>query len=193
MILRMGKRTPLEKLRTILCIVGFSFVRNLPPSYYWPFPWGKQLRRFWARGIIRCGKQVNIEQGARFGCMVTLGDYSGIGMRARLVGPISIGNYVMMAPDVLIITVNHEFSDTETPMMFQGMADYEPVTIEDDVWIGERVIILPGVHIGKGSIIGAGAVVAKDIPPYSIAVGNPARVIRSRKPDENPVDQGTKQ
>lgn len=184
MKVRMGRRTPFQKLRTVVCIIGFSLVRNLPPSYYWPFPWGKNLRRFFARGIIKCGKNVNVEQGARFGCMVSLGDYSGLGVRARLVGPVDIGNYVMMAPDVVIITNNHEFSDTETPMMFQGLREPSPVVIEDDVWIGERVIILPGVRIGKGSIIGAGAVVAKEIPPYSIAVGNPVKIIKSRRPAE---------
>ena len=56
----------------------------------------------------------------------------------------------------------------------------KPIVIEDDVWIGRRVIILPGVTIGRGSVIGAGAVVAKDIPPYSVAVGNPCKVVRNR-------------
>jgi maltose O-acetyltransferase len=66
-------------------------------------------------------------------------------------------------------------------MRLQGIKKAQPVSIEDDVWIGARVIILPGVRIGQGSIIGAGAVVAKNIPSYSICVGNPARIIRSRK------------
>jgi acetyltransferase-like isoleucine patch superfamily enzyme len=55
------------------------------------------------------------------------------------------------------------------------------VVIEDDVWLGYNVIVLPGVTIGKGSVIGAGSVVSKDIPPYSIAIGNPARVIKKRE------------
>ena len=59
-----------------------------------------------------------------------------------------------------------------------------PVKIGDDVWIGRRVIILPGVTIGDGCIIGAGAVITKDIPPYSVVVGVPAKVVRRRKDDE---------
>ena len=60
------------------------------------------------------------------------------------------------------------------------MAEIRPVIIEDDVWIGARVIILPGVTIGTGSVIGAGAVISKSIPPYSVAVGNPARIVKNR-------------
>ena len=70
-------------------------------------------------------------------------------------------------------------------MATQGFSDLAPVIIEDDVWIGARAIILPGVIIGKGSVIGAGAVVAKSIPPYSVAVGNPARVVKTRTDKEN--------
>ena len=65
-------------------------------------------------------------------------------------------------------------------MCRQGLTRPRPVIIEDDVWIGTKVIILPGVHIGKGSVIGAGAVVTKNIPAYSIAAGNPAVVKRNR-------------
>ena len=65
-------------------------------------------------------------------------------------------------------------------MRLQGYAEAIPVVIEDDVWVGARVIVLPGIRIGKGSVIGAGAIVTKDVPPFSICVGNPARIIRSR-------------
>jgi maltose O-acetyltransferase len=81
---------------------------------------------------------------------------------------------------VTILTRNHAFVDTSRPMRDQGAGEISPVTISDDVWIGMRVIILPGVTIGRGAIIGAGAVVTKDVPPYCVAVGNPARVVRNR-------------
>ena len=87
----------------------------------------------------------------------------------------------MMGPDVIIYTQNHCTTNTEIPMRKQGMTELRPVIIEDDVWIGARVCILPGVTIGHGSVVGACAVVSKSIPPYSVAVGNPARVVKVRK------------
>ena len=85
-----------------------------------------------------------------------------------------------MGTDVTIITRNHRFDRTDIPMMEQGFEEERPVYIGNDVWIGDRVLILPGVHIGDGSIIAAGAVVTKDVPPYSIVAGVPARKIRDR-------------
>lgn len=94
---------------------------------------------------------------------------------------IKIGNYVMIAHNVMIIGGNHDISKTDIPMMLQGEGKQGHIIIEDDVWIGAGSIILSGVIIGKGSVIGAGSVVTKDVPKYSIAVGNPARVIKGRK------------
>lgn len=88
----------------------------------------------------------------------------------------------MMAPEVHIVANNHTFSDTEKPMCFQGSIEgVTPTIIDDDCWIGVRVILTPGHHIGKGSILAAGAVVTKDVEPYSIVGGNPAKLIRKRK------------
>lgn len=87
----------------------------------------------------------------------------------------------MMGEDCTIITRNHAHERTDIPMMQQGFEPERTVYIGDDVWIGDKVTILAGVHIGEGCIIGAGAVVTSDIEPYAIAVGVPARKIRSRK------------
>ena len=130
--------------------------------------------------LENCGKNVNIESGATFSSKVTLGDYSGIGINAKIYGTCYIGKYVMMGTDVTIITRNHRFDRTDIPMMEQGFEEERPVYIGNDVWIGDRALILPGVHIGDGSIIAAGAVVTKDVPPYSIVAGVPARKIRDR-------------
>ena len=86
----------------------------------------------------------------------------------------------MMGTDVTIITRNHRFDRADIPMMEQGFEEERPVYIGNDVWIGDRVLILPGVHIGDGSIIAAGAVVTKDVPPHSIVAGVPARKIKDR-------------
>ena len=96
-------------------------------------------------------------------------------------GPVFIGKNVMMGPEVIVYTHNHEFSRTDIPMNQQGKGKTDPVYIDDDVWIGRRAMILPGVHIGRGSIIGAGAVVSKSIPEFSVAVGVPAKVVKTRK------------
>ena len=141
----------------------------------------RKWRCFWARRIARSvGVSVNIERLAHFTPELSIGDYSGIGINSCIYGPVTIGNDVMMGQDVIIYTTRHNDDSVEVPMRVQGMKDISPVIIEDDVWIGGRVIILPGVTIGRGSIIGAGAVVSRSIPPYSVAVGVPAKVVRSR-------------
>lgn len=86
-----------------------------------------------------------------------------------------------MGPDVIIMTSSHNVESTFLPMNQQGSLPKQKVIIGDDVWIGTRVIILPGVRVGTGSIIGAGAVVTKDVPDYAIVGGVPAKIIKFRK------------
>jgi maltose O-acetyltransferase len=171
-------------LRYLCLFIYYGFGRHLPASNK---RIGKIFRPF--RCVIctpifgSAGKNINVEQGAFFGMgeKVALGDNSNIGQNAQLLGPVSIGANVMMGPEVLIFTNNHCFERTDVPMIDQGLSEVLPVKIEDDVWIGARVIILPGVTIGSGSIIGAGSIVTKSVPPFSIAAGNPAKVIKIRK------------
>ena len=171
-----GKRTFKQKFFMGLYCV---FAKNLPLSYHCTF--AKKLRRFFAKRVLKSmGKQVNIEKGAYFSSLCSLGDFSGIGVNAEINGDVTIGAHVMMGPNVTVYTTNHETSRTDIPMWQQGETPSRPVVIEDDVWIGKNVIILPGVTIGKGSIIGAGAIVTKSVPPYSVACGNPAKVVKSR-------------
>lgn len=141
----------------------------------------KRLRAWFGKKIMASvGMDVNIEKGAVFGPDCKLGDKSGIGVHCELYGPVYIGRYVNMGPEVVIYTRNHNTSRTDIIMQMQGYDDEKSVIIEDDVWIGRRVIILPGVTIGKGSVVGAGAVVSRSIPPFSVAVGNPAKVVKTR-------------
>ena len=141
----------------------------------------RRFRAFCGKLILKkCGKRVNIEKGAVFSSKISLGDYSGIGKRASLQGTIIIGDHVMMGPECIIYTRNHRFDDLSVPMREQGFQAEKPVIIGDDVWIGGRVTILPGVRIGNHSIIGAGAVVANDVPDYAIVGGVPAKVIKYR-------------
>lgn len=168
--------------RKIGALLYYSVAKHLPPSYSGIKVGQTGLRRLCGKLMLsHCGKQVNIEHNAYFSPKVSLGDYSGIGVNAKIHGKCTIGDHVMMGEDCTIITRNHKFDKTDVLMMEQGFEEERPVFIGSDVWIGDRVTILPGVHIGDGCVIGAGAVVTRDIPPHSIAAGVPAKVIRSRK------------
>lgn len=169
-------------MKKMVLKVLYMFFSHLPMSNS-PFNIGqKKLRYLCAKGImLECGKNVNIEKGARFGEKCTIGDNSGIGVNCKMYGEIHIGKNVMMGPECVAISRNHKFDRIDIPIIQQGYEDDKPIFIDDDVWIGHRVIILPGVHIKKGAIIGAGSVVTKDVEEYSIVAGNPAKCIRSRR------------
>ncbi len=92
---------------------------------------------------------------------------------------IKIGDNVLIGPNVVIRAADHNFDNIDIPINMQGHRSGR-IIIEDNVWIGANVTIIRDVTIGTGSVIGAGAVVTKDVPPYSIAAGVPARVIKSR-------------
>ena len=87
----------------------------------------------------------------------------------------------MMGPEVMIFTRNHRTSRTDVPMRDQGYDPNLPVVIEDDVWIGARAMILPGVHIGTGACARGRGRRARDVPDYALVAGNPARVVRLRR------------
>jgi acetyltransferase-like isoleucine patch superfamily enzyme len=122
--------------------------------------------------------QGNVELGDD--CSVQIGSMLlGYGDREDLAGRIHLGKGVRIAPYVIMIGGDHNFDDPDTPIHQQGIHK-APIIIEDDVWIASRVNITAGVTIGRGSVVGAGAVVTADVPPYSVAVGVPARVVRRR-------------
>lgn len=93
--------------------------------------------------------------------------------------PFTMGDNVMVGPNVVMDTSRHNTDRTDIPMKRQGLS-YAPIVIEDDVWIGANVVVTSGVTIGRGSIVGAGAVVTRDVPPYAIVGGVPAKVIGQR-------------
>ncbi len=142
------------------------------------------FRVFCVRRIFkRCGRVSTIDRHAYFGngSGIEIGDFSGIGERCVIPRDTKIGRYVMMAPEVHIVSDNHRYADRSRPMCMQGSdLDHPPTVIEDDCWLGVRCVLTPGHRIGTGSIIAAGAVVTKDVAPYSIMGGNPARCIKTR-------------
>ncbi|MCR4337044.1 MAG: acyltransferase [Candidatus Omnitrophica bacterium] len=182
-------------IRMLFCICYYGFARWLPPSFVPGGEIPKALRYWICRPLFAsCGRNVNIETGAFFhsGSGIRIGDHSGIGLNAYLSGRITIGNNVMMGKDVIIRTQSHNFSRTDIPMNQQGFQSEAPVTIHDDVWIGDRVIILPGITVGEGAIIGAGAIVTRNVPEYMIVGGNPAKIIKSRKEGSSEKDLSEK-
>lgn len=127
-------------------------------------------------------RPTNFYGGGEIGEGLKVGDNSNIGSYAYIgcSGYIEIGNNVMISPRVSIYSENHNFADISIPMKEQGVTR-EFVKIEDDCWIASNSVILAGVTIGKGSVISAGSVVTKDVPPYSIVGGVPAKVIKMRE------------
>lgn len=114
---------------------------------------------------------------------ITIGNNVHLGPGCELdgAGCISIGNGVIFAPEVCVYTRTHNFNSSDLRAIpYDNRMITAEVIISDYVWIGRRVIVLPGVRIGKGVVIGAGSIVSKDIPDYAIAVGNPAKVVKYR-------------
>jgi acetyltransferase-like isoleucine patch superfamily enzyme len=112
---------------------------------------------------------------------VIIGDRTRIGMSNVLIGPVSIGNDVMLAQNIVVSGLNHGYEDIHTVPHKQPVIK-KKITIEDEVWIGANAVIIAGVTIGKHSVIAAGSIVSKDVPAYSVAVGNPAKVIKQYNP-----------
>jgi acetyltransferase-like isoleucine patch superfamily enzyme len=108
---------------------------------------------------------------------VFIGKDTLIGIGNVIIGPVSIGNNVIFAQNIVASGLNHEYRDVKIPISQQKVTVAE-IIIEDDCWIAANAIITAGVTIGKHSVIAAGAIVTKNIPSYSVAAGNPARVIK---------------
>ena len=127
--------------------------------------------------------------GIRIGEDCLIGEYTVI----RGQGGVTIGDRVYTSPMTQIIAVNHIFQDPTRPFIEQGITA-EGIVIEDDVWLGASAVVTDGVRIGKGSVVAAGAVVTKDVPPHCIVAGVPAQVVRqidgSQPPPNKPVFYG---
>ncbi|MCH8614300.1 sugar O-acetyltransferase [Arsenicicoccus dermatophilus] len=107
---------------------------------------------------------------------VGAGTFANFGLVALDVAPVRIGERVQIGPGVQLLTATHPLDPVARG---EGWEAAEPITIEDDVWLGGGALVLAGVTVGRGSVVGAGAVVTKDVPPGVVVVGNPARVVRT--------------
>ncbi|WP_026912511.1 acyltransferase [Patulibacter minatonensis] len=136
-------------------------------------------------GRLELGPQVFLEPGV----WITAGDHGRVrigggtflnqGVMIASEGLVEIGEHCMAANGCLITDGSHRFEDPETPVPWQGFTTKGPTRIGDNVWLGANVVVTSGVTIGRRSVIGANSVVTADVPPFSIAAGSPAKVIRS--------------
>lgn len=108
---------------------------------------------------------------------IIIGDRTRIGLGNVLIGPVKVGNDVMFAQNVVLSGLNHSYEDISLPPSQQKVST-SPIVIEDEVWIGANAMITAGVTVGKHSVIAGGSVVVKDVPPYSVVVGNPGKILK---------------
>jgi acetyltransferase-like isoleucine patch superfamily enzyme len=108
---------------------------------------------------------------------VIIGNSCRIGMGNTVIGPVTLGNHVIFAQNIVLSGLNHGYQDILTPISLQPVSKSQ-IVIEDEVWIGANSTVVAGVTIGRHSVIAAGSVVTRNVPPYSIAAGNPARIIK---------------
>lgn len=162
--------------RTAWWVVYAVFASPLPS-------WSMTARRFRARAASRFCAGVhptaNINRNARLGWAVTIGPNGGVGEGSVLSGEVHIGPHVTMGPMCYFLTGDHPVPG-DGGRFRDHRPTHAPIVIEEDAFIGGRVIVLPGVRIGRGAAVGAGAVVTKNVAPGAVVVGNPAREIRRR-------------
>jgi len=112
---------------------------------------------------------------------ILIGQRSRIGMSNVLIGPVTIGNDVILAQNIVMSGLNHGYEDITLPPHNQPVTK-KKIILEDEVWIGANSVVLAGVTIGKHAVVAAGSVVTKNVPAYSVVVGNPAKVIKQYNP-----------
>lgn len=161
-----------------------SWLPHYQLHYSWPIT--TAIRRLAGRLMFDyCGKQVDLGRKISFSSHFSIGDRSSVGDNAYILGKVTIGKDVMMAANCAFIASNHNTKRLDIPMNQQGGTN-APIVIGDDVWICYGSIVCAGVTIGNGAIVAAGAVVTKDVPPYAVVGGVPARVLRYRN-DEGKI------
>ncbi len=113
---------------------------------------------------------------------VYIGERSRIGLSCTVIGPVTIGNDIMLAQNIVLSGLNHSYEDLTKPISHQKQTT-SMIKVEDEVWIGANAVIVAGVTVGKHSVIAAGSIVTKDVPPFSIVAGNPAKVLKAYNPE----------
>ena len=169
-------------MKKFLLILYYVFLSRIPMQPFPGFGVGYKTRRWVTKRLLRhCGQRIVVKNRCYFGdgSRLSVGNDSQLGQNARLQGDITVGDDCVMGPDVVIMATSHGHDRTDIPIRLQRGWE-KPIRIGNDVWIGTRAIILPGVEIGDHCIVAAGAVVTKSFPPYSVVAGVPARIVKNR-------------
>jgi len=169
----------------IFIFIKYYLIKKI--AFFYFFRLGKLRTKFFTLMMAEAGKNIFIfppfhcpsPEGIHLKANINISHNCLIGGE----GGVFIGNFVMIGPNTCIVSSNHGFLKEDIPMVRQKITS-SPIKIEDDVWIGANVIILPGVTIGQGAIVGGGSVVTKNIRPYTIVAGNPAKELRKRFSEE---------
>ena len=167
--------------RSTSLMLYYLIASSLPNSW---FPMGKiynRIRQIILGKIIVLGRNCRIQRHVYIGNgeEIRIGDNCQINERVRM-DNVHIGNHVMIAREVVFLGKTHNSESTELSMAEQGIKDDFLTVVEDDVWLGMRSIIMPGIRVGRGSIVASGAVVTKDVAPFTIVGGIPAKLIKNR-------------
>lgn len=175
-------------MRSCALLVYYCLGAKLPDL---AFPGGRLYNRIRCCALTYALAQFGDHNEVDGGIYVGDGSDVHIGSRCQInsgcrLTRVVIGNSVMIGPDVVVIGKLHATDDLTVPMVEQGSFERRPTEIEDDVWIGARAILMPGVRVGTGAIVGAGAVVTRDVDERTVVGGVPARFLKRR---ETTVDQ----
>lgn len=159
----------------------YNLVGKSLPRTYMPYSFGSEIiRQYFIAGFIdSCGDNLKVQSNVLLSPFIEVGDNVQINENCRIRANVKIGSNVLIAPNVNLISENHEFRNPS--MLIKDQGDIlGSISIGDDVWIGINAVILPNVSIGSHAVVGAGAVVTKDVPNYAVVGGNPARTIKYR-------------
>lgn len=149
--------------------------------------WLRRLKRryyIWKYGIKGAAKTALLSPGSNLAKDLIIDEYAYIGPQCTIAQGVSIGKYTMLANDVMIVGGDHNFRNPELPIIFAGREERKKTHIGVDCWIGAGTIIMSGVTIGDGALVAAGSVVTKDVEPYVIVGGVPAKQIKRRFSEE---------
>lgn len=169
---------------TVLCAKGLSVTSR---CRFFVGEGKELLKQIRAWVLLRCryrgarvGKSFHVGKAVSIGTGFIAGDFVYIGSHSQLPPHVHIGNYSSLSAQVAIVGSDHHYDKPGVPVVFSGRPQSCVTTIGQDVLIGHGAILLRGISIGNGAVVGAGAIVTKDVPPYAIVVGVPAKVLRYR-------------